>query len=197
MKKSIYFAFFPILASAASSSLQFIPLSNLTAQGVAPMANGSVAVYGAVAAGCSGSMNCNQTQSPLLSILDASGNQTAALPNSALGSGNSTVTGAAADADGNIWITGETNSDDFPLVNPLFSQKQDYKQDLSRSSARAWMFSFRPSSADRRFPHSGLPIPQISRSTVQETRTLRGTRKIPDSPLLDLSSEREAPPAAS
>jgi large repetitive protein len=64
----------------------------------------------------------------LLSILSASGNKTAALTASALGSGNSTLAGAAIDAAGNFWIIGETDSDDFPLVHALYTQKPDYKQ---------------------------------------------------------------------
>lgn len=42
------------------------------------------------------------------------------------GSGNSTILGVAVDASGYIWITGETNSDDFPLIHPLYSTKAPY-----------------------------------------------------------------------
>jgi uncharacterized protein (TIGR03437 family) len=117
-------------AAAAPSSLQIVPLANSRSQGVAAMSNGSVAVFGATAASCllSGLGSCNQTKTPLLSILDASGKQTATLAMSALGRGNSTIVGAAVDSSGNIWIAGQTDSDDFPLVNALFTKKTAYAQ---------------------------------------------------------------------
>ncbi len=95
------------------------------------MPNGSVAVFGAVNnSGCVVGLpgSCDQTQTPLLSILSASGTQTAALPSTALGSGNSSITGAAVDANGNFWIVGETDSDDFPLLHAISTQKPAYKQ---------------------------------------------------------------------
>jgi uncharacterized protein (TIGR03437 family) len=122
----------PALASAASSSLQIVPTTaNSTARGVVPMLNGSVAVFGTVHSnGCVVDVPgiCNQTETPLLSILSASGNQTAALTSTALGRGNSTIAGAAIDASGNFWIVGETDSDDFPLVRQLFSKKAAYQK---------------------------------------------------------------------
>ena len=95
------------------------------------MPKGSVAVFGAVnnsACVVSSPGRCDQTQTPLLSILNASGNQTAALASFALGSGNSSIAGAAIDAAGNFWLVGETDSDDFPLVHPLSIQKTPYQQ---------------------------------------------------------------------
>ena len=38
------------------------------------------------------------------------------------GSGNDIPQAAAVDRGGNIWIAGETDSDDFTLVNPIVSQ---------------------------------------------------------------------------
>jgi uncharacterized protein (TIGR03437 family) len=122
----ILLALVPALASAAPpSSLQFVPPPNSAAQGVVPMPNGAVAVFGAVNnTGCVvDAPVCDQTKTPLLSILSASGTQTAALPSTALGSGSSSIAGAAIDAKGNFWIVGETDSDDFLLVRPLYSQK--------------------------------------------------------------------------
>ncbi len=122
----------PIFASA-QTSLQFIQLTQnnflaVQAQGAAPMAQGKVAIYGWVnPAGCIlDYVPCSQTQSPLLSILNAAGQQTAILPLSALGSGASIITSAAVDSSGDIWIAGVTQSDDFPLVKPIYSQKQPY-----------------------------------------------------------------------
>ncbi len=121
----------PALASAAPpSSLQFVPTPNSAAHGVVPMPNGSVAVFGAVNDQCANitPRNCATIETPLLSILSASGTQTAALPSTALGSGDSSIAGAAIDAKGNFWIVGETDSDDFPLVRPLYNQKAASQQ---------------------------------------------------------------------
>ncbi len=121
-----------MLASAAPpSSLQFVPIPNSVARGVVPMPGAGVAVFGSIDNnGCVASSpgSCDQTQIPLLSILSADGTPLAALASTALGGGNSTIAGAAIDANGNFWIVGETDSDDFPLVQPLFSQKAAYKQ---------------------------------------------------------------------
>lgn len=41
--------------------------------------------------------------------------------------GNTIPQDAALDPAGNIWVVGETDSDDFPLVNPVFAQKPLYQ----------------------------------------------------------------------
>jgi uncharacterized protein (TIGR03437 family) len=130
-------AVFPVLATAASTSLQFVPPTSLAAtgvlaNGVLPLSGGGVAVYGAqTTPPCSVSAAapdaCHQIEPPLLAILDASGNQTLALAASALGGGNSIITSAAADSSGNIWITGSSDSDDFPLVHALYTNKIAYQ----------------------------------------------------------------------
>jgi len=43
------------------------------------------------------------------------------------GSGDDQPAAAAVDPQGNIWIVGSTNSDDFNLVNPIVSQKVPYR----------------------------------------------------------------------
>jgi uncharacterized protein (TIGR03437 family) len=43
------------------------------------------------------------------------------------GSGNDIPQAVAVDRSGNIWIAGETDSDDFTLVNPIVSQKVPYR----------------------------------------------------------------------
>ena len=43
------------------------------------------------------------------------------------GSGNDVPRAAAVDPSGNIWIAGNTDSDDFNLVNPIVSQKVPYR----------------------------------------------------------------------
>src|SRR5580698_10184593 len=110
--RSFLMAVFPVLATAASTSLQFVPPTSLAAtgvlaNGVLPLSGGGVAVYGAqTTPPCTASTSspdaCHQIQPPLLAVLDATGNQTAALAASALGGGNSIITSAAADSSGNI-----------------------------------------------------------------------------------------------
>ena len=134
--RSFWLAVLPALATAASTSLQFVPPTSITAtgvlaNGVLPLSGGSVGVYGAqTTPPCNASTTapeaCDQILPPLLAVLDVAGNQTAALATSALGGGNSRVVSAAADTNGNIWITGETDSDDFPLVHALYANKSAY-----------------------------------------------------------------------
>lgn len=132
--RSFWLAKRPALATAASTSLQFVPPTStgVLATGVLPLPGGSVGVYGVqTTPPCNASATapeaCHQIHPPLvLAVLDVSGNQTAALAASALGGGNSIIVSAAADANGNIWITGETDSDDFPLVHALYANKSAY-----------------------------------------------------------------------
>lgn len=44
------------------------------------------------------------------------------------GNGNDIPHAAAFDPKGNLWIVGETDSDDFPLVNPIVGQKVPYRK---------------------------------------------------------------------
>ena len=44
------------------------------------------------------------------------------------GNGDDEPAAAAVDPQGNIWIVGSTNSDDFNLVNPIVSQKVPYRR---------------------------------------------------------------------
>src|SRR5579864_462902 len=107
----------PVWVSADSSTLQFVPTSQFNDEYRRAIAlpNGNVVVVG------------RAQHLADLKILDSSGNLVGAFSNeSLLGSGNGIVADAAIDPSGNIWITGETDSDDFPLVHPLFAQKAPY-----------------------------------------------------------------------
>ena len=123
----VFFFLLPLLSSAATSSLSFLPYDNAVAVGLLPIAKGGVAIYGWLQLTCDSTSACNQTLPPLLSLSDASGNVTAALSHLALGGGDSIIYSAAMDGSGNIWITGTTDSDDFPLLGPLFTQKPAYQ----------------------------------------------------------------------
>jgi uncharacterized protein (TIGR03437 family) len=129
----LVFGFTPIfaIASPPASSLQFVPAPGPAAQGVVAMPGGDVVIFGAVSnPNCNviAPGSCDQTETPLLSVLTPSGSQSAVLASSAFGSGNSSIAGVAIDANGNLWVAGETDSDDFPLVHALFTQKPDYQQ---------------------------------------------------------------------
>lgn len=125
----ILFACCSALAAAPPSALQIAPVANPSVNGVLPLPAGHIAVFGSVANACAlGFGPCSQNESPLLLILDASGNQSAGLMPSAFGRGNSVIAAAAMDSSGNIWVTGETDSDDFPLVKPLYPTKSAYAQ---------------------------------------------------------------------
>jgi uncharacterized protein (TIGR03437 family) len=124
----ILFLLVPI-ANAAPTSLQFLQTANAGVQGVVPMPSGSVLVFGSAQPyPCTvySPPGCVQISPPLLAILNASGNQAAVLPFEALGSRDSTILSAAVDGSGNVWIAGTTDSDDFPLLHPLFSAKPAY-----------------------------------------------------------------------
>jgi hypothetical protein len=108
----------PVWACADSSSLQFVPTSQSNMDGyrrATRFPNGNVLVVGRVQHWAD------------LKILDSLGNLVGAFANeSLLGNGNGIVVDAAIDPSGNIWIAGETDSDDFPLVHPLFAHKPSY-----------------------------------------------------------------------
>ena len=129
--------FLPLMVNATSSSLRFVPSgSGINAyQRVVQLPNGSVLIVGGQGFNKCELVTsapprfffpiCGQGQFPNLQILDSSGNP--AGNSLAFGGGTGTAVDAAVDPSGNIWITGETDSDDFPLVHPLFTQKASYQ----------------------------------------------------------------------
>lgn len=67
-------------------------------------------------------------QQMYLFTLDASGQAYLLSPQPRPGgSGNDVIQAVAIDLGGNIWIAGETDSDDFTLVNPIVSRKVPYR----------------------------------------------------------------------
>lgn len=112
---------FPIFVLEASSTLQFTSpagTSGGSAQRAIGLANGNVLV--------AGWYSSDADQHPFVEILSSSGARASALQNM-LGGGNTRVLDAAADSNGDIWIAGVTDSDDFPLVHSLFSAKASYQ----------------------------------------------------------------------
>src|SRR5579863_3102018 len=133
MKLSRLLAFLlPAIAGAASTTVQFVPNSpyGMNEQRAIPLPGGNVLIAGSQGfASCSIFLqNCDQIQqSPHIIVLDSTGLQTKAFADPlALGSGNGIVLDAAVDPSGNIWIAGQTDSDDFPLVHALFTYKRPY-----------------------------------------------------------------------
>ncbi len=129
---------FPVAALAGSTSLELVPPSYLagsSAASVIPLANGNTIVitapgYDVLIIGSDVFSTVDirglffGQQAPLI-FLDPSGNPIAQ-PALTLGSGSNSIAAAAVDAAGNIWIAGNTNSDDFPLVHPFVSTKAPY-----------------------------------------------------------------------
>lgn len=119
----------PVICATAQTTVQFVSVSSGTveANGVVPLAGGGVAIYGyQLSTTCTGA--CLQGQAPLFAVLNAAGQQTSGSVPYGLGSGDSIINSAAVDTNGNIWITGTTTSDNFPLVSPLITFKPDYQQ---------------------------------------------------------------------
>jgi uncharacterized protein (TIGR03437 family) len=132
-------SFFPLalLAStlAAQSNLQFVngAFANIDAQRVIPLANGSHVIIGNQTVAGPVTAEGNSYRSALLIYsINPDGTQdlnfgTAPGPVTIGGSGNDIASDAVLDSSGNFWIVGRTDSDDFPLVNPIVSQKIAYR----------------------------------------------------------------------
>ncbi len=126
--------FLPATAFAGSASLEFaspIDYGGFVAQRVIPLANGNKLVVGSQISMASftspvnGSLDFDNRLEAVGVFLDASGNSTAVYFN--LGTGNDVIADAAVDQAGNIWLAGNTDSDDFPLVHPVFTAKKSYQ----------------------------------------------------------------------
>jgi uncharacterized protein (TIGR03437 family) len=124
-----------ITAASAQSSLQVVSglFTNLAAQRVIALPNGNHAVIGVqTVAGPSDAAGLTTTRSAIfLYSISPTGVPDPDLgppfPQTIGGSGNDVVADAATDTHGNIWIIGATDSDDFPLVHALVSQKVAYR----------------------------------------------------------------------
>lgn len=117
-----------VSAAAAQVQLEFAPPYNYSR--VVPLPNGSRLLAGSYSAASSLGLNASgQGLHLALETLGPGAGQVGELlpqPQPG-GSGNDVPKAAAVDARGNIWIAGETDSDDFTLVNPIVSQKVPYR----------------------------------------------------------------------
>lgn len=67
------------------------------------------------------------TGSPAHLAIVAPGSATFRLPYPLGGHGNDMASAAALDPNGNLWVVGDTDSDDFALVNPIVAHKVPYR----------------------------------------------------------------------
>jgi uncharacterized protein (TIGR03437 family) len=117
--------------AAAQVQLEFGP-QGATYNRVLQLPNGDQLLIGtsqpANTAGLDGCCSSSHLQISL-AVFGAAGFR--ALPAGALaalgGSGNDEPQAAAVDPSGNVWIVGNTDSDDFDLVNPIVAQKVPYR----------------------------------------------------------------------
>jgi len=123
-----FLLFLQAVAVGAPPVLQVFDVYGGEAQRALPLPAGGTLIIGtatgSVPLGVGNSQNVRRIVS--LVRLNASGSSEALPASSQFGGGTTVPSDAAIDQNGNIWIVGSTDSDDFPLVNPLFSQKLPY-----------------------------------------------------------------------
>jgi uncharacterized protein (TIGR03437 family) len=120
-------ALFSVLAVPIPAQVQLQFPSGFAGQGVTyssvlPMPSGDLLLVGTQTAT---SVFGTERQAIALAALGTASFQDGNLPVLG-GSGDDQPSAAAIDPQGNIWIVGSTNSDDFNLVNPIVSQKVPY-----------------------------------------------------------------------
>ncbi|MDQ6664450.1 MAG: hypothetical protein M3Z23_08655 [Acidobacteriota bacterium] len=126
--RRLLFLLIPGLAFCAAPVLQFAVSFQGAAQRAVPLAGGAVLILGSRSdyypPGAVTSANKRVATS--LTTVSASGDSTDLPASGLFGHGNDVPEDAAIDRQGNIWVVGTTDSDDFPLVSPLISQKAPY-----------------------------------------------------------------------
>jgi uncharacterized protein (TIGR03437 family) len=117
-----------VSAAAAQVQLEFAPPYNYSR--VVQLSNGNRLLIGSYSAASSLGLNASgqRLHLALETLAPSAGQNGELLPQPQPGgSGNDVPEAVAIDATGNIWIAGETDSDDFTLVNPIVSQKVPYR----------------------------------------------------------------------
>lgn len=120
---------------SAQPNLQFINglFAGVDALRVIPLANGSHVVIGnqMLAGPATAQGNSIERSALLIYSITPAGVQDLNFGLQPLetigGSGNDIASDAVIDSQGNFWIVGRTDSDDFPLVNPIVSNKVAYR----------------------------------------------------------------------
>ncbi|MDQ6677906.1 MAG: SBBP repeat-containing protein [Acidobacteriota bacterium] len=121
--------FLPVLAIGAGPTLQVLGLDDGDARRVIALPDGGTLVIGTEAGYAPpGVMNARNGRRAISLVKSDVSGKSALLPvSSQFGHGNDVPADAAIDQNGNIWVGGATDSDDFPLVSPLVSQKMPYR----------------------------------------------------------------------
>jgi uncharacterized protein (TIGR03437 family) len=130
----LQFAFPPFGATAAPGRFAS-PNGMYSYNGVVSLPNGDNLLFGSTA-GLSGSAglfysSANPHQQIVLAALGSAPFQNGEPPDLLPvlgGSGNDTPVASAVDPGGNIWIVGNTESDDFNLMNAIVAQKVPYRK---------------------------------------------------------------------
>lgn len=119
---------------AAQPNLQFVNglFANIDAQRVIPLGDGSHVIIGnqTLPGPVTAEGNSPNRSALLIYSISAAGTRDLNFgPSSGTigGSGNDVASDAVVDSRGNFWVVGRTDSDDFPLVNPIVSQKVAYR----------------------------------------------------------------------
>ena len=115
--------------AAAQVQLEFGP-QGATYNRVLQLPNGDQLLVGTSQVASTAGLGCCSSHAQIsLAVLGAAAFR--ALPADGLaalgGSGNDEPQAAAVDPSGNVWIVGNTDSDDFDLVNPIVAQKVPYR----------------------------------------------------------------------
>lgn len=119
--------FLAVTASAQWSQIQFAPPGASYSQIVVDVPGLRLLLLGTESV----TSLANPSAHSRMAIADMGAPPATATPSLTLlpgGNGNDLPHAAAVDAKGNIWIAGETDSDDFPLVNPIVAQKAAYRR---------------------------------------------------------------------
>lgn len=125
---------FPQFGAAIAPGRFASPNATYSYNGVVPLQNGDNLLFGSTA-GLPGSIglfhsSANPHQQIVLAALGSVPFQNGEPPDLLPvlgGSGNDVPVASAVDPSGNIWIAGNTDSDDFNLVSPIVAQKAPYR----------------------------------------------------------------------
>jgi len=124
--KSAAFLCVALPAIVFAQAPQFLPISGTVRQ-VLPLPNGTTLAIGTNTVTGSLGLYSEGLKHEQIALTATDGSLNSIYLPRLGGSGNDIPAAAAMDASGNIWIAGNTDSDDFNLVNPIISRKVPYR----------------------------------------------------------------------